>query len=91
MYTFRFAISVNLVQAKIPEKATSFPVTYTGLATNPLARAKKTEISAIGEFYVNSGNFCILFDIDEPNQLIIIYGIVRKEYLHKIITGKIIY
>lgn len=90
MYTFRFSQSADLVTVTIPEKTTSFPDTFEELANNPLARAKATNIQAIGEYYVNSGRFCILFDIDEDNNIIIVYGIVRSEYLHKILTGRII-
>lgn len=90
MYTFRLSNSAVTNQAKIPEKATSLPGTYSDLADNPRARAKPTNIPAIGEYYVNSGNFCILFDIDEANQMIVVYGVVRKEYLHKILTGRLL-
>ncbi|MEP7163858.1 MAG: hypothetical protein ABI741_04140 [Ferruginibacter sp.] len=89
MYSFVFSPKANLSLTTVPEKTTSFPTTFTELANNPKARSKKTNIPAIGEYYVNSGRFCILFDLDEINQIIIVYGIVRSEYLHKIITGRI--
>lgn len=89
MYTFVFSQKSNLVLATVPEKTTSLPTTFTDLANNPLARAKKTNIPIIGEYYVNSGNFCVLFDINATKQEITVYGIVRKEYLHKILTGRI--
>jgi hypothetical protein len=85
MYSFRFTLSADLRQVSLLNRQTI----YKGLSQNPYARAKKTNIPLIGEYYVNSGRLCILFDIDDTDNVIIIYGIVRSEYLHKIITGRI--
>lgn len=88
MYTFVFSINSDLILASIPDKATSFPQTFTDLASNPFSRAKETDLD-VCKYYTNSGKYCILFDVDESNQEVIIWGIVHRSYLHKLMTGRI--
>jgi len=89
MFTFVFATSARIIQAIPSPRSTSLPDTFIGLASNPMARAKPTNLPIIGNYYVNSGRYCILFDVDEANRRVIVYGIVASSYLHKVLTGRI--
>jgi hypothetical protein len=57
--------------------------------TNPLAKAIKTNIPIIGEYYVNAGRYCILFDVDSQSQKVEIIAVVLDNLLHKILSGRI--
>ncbi len=60
------------------------------LNTNPLLKAKPTNNRLIGEYYINCGNqHCILFDLDEENNIVLIRRILRRPFLHKVLTRKI--
>jgi hypothetical protein len=55
------------------------------LSTNPFSRAIKTGIPVIGNYYVNAGRYCILFDVDEDSEKINILAICNNNLLHKIL------
>jgi len=57
------------------------------LQNNPLTNAIKTNMSVHGEYYVNAGKWCILFNIN-GNEVNIV-NLMRSEKLHKIFNGKI--
>jgi len=58
------------------------------LSSNPIGRAKLTNKNIFGEYYINSGNqHCIVFDIDETNNVVLIYRVLRSAHLHKILVG----
>jgi mRNA-degrading endonuclease RelE of RelBE toxin-antitoxin system len=57
------------------------------LEENPLARARPTNNSVIGEYYVNAGRYCILMDIDQENSTVTILSVRSRSWLHKILSG----
>ncbi len=59
------------------------------MGNNPLSKANKTDIPVVGEYYVNAGRHCILFDVDFDNEKIELRSVVQNVLLHKILTGKI--
>lgn len=61
----------------------------TDLSTNPLAKAVATNIPLFGDFYVNAGRYCIVFNIDNKNQRIEILAVVLSPFLNKILTGQL--
>jgi hypothetical protein len=89
MYQFRISETVkkNLLNAN--KISTSIESRLSDLSANPMSKAIPTNISIIGDFYVNAGRYCILFDVNEEQQIVEINSVVLSAYLHKIITGKI--
>lgn len=59
------------------------------MASNPFSKAIKTDIRIIGDYYVNAGRYCILFNVDESTSTITIKSIVLDNLLHKILTDRI--
>ena len=88
---YKFVISADVLSSMKAATATAAGIAdrIEDLANNPLARAKKTEIPAIGQYYINAGRYCILFDIDEASNEIRILAVVLSAYLFKILVGRI--
>jgi hypothetical protein len=59
------------------------------MSINPMAKAIKTDIPVIGEFYVNAGRYCILFNVDLDNEKIDIRSLVQDVLLDKVLKDKI--
>jgi mRNA-degrading endonuclease RelE of RelBE toxin-antitoxin system len=59
------------------------------LEDNPLARAKPTNMPAFGDYYVNAGRYCILFDVDQNTETVTILSVRQAPYVHKLLTGRI--
>lgn len=59
------------------------------LEQNPFTVAISTNIPRIGDYYVNAGRYCILFDIDPLSESIYVRDVVLSAKLHKILTGRI--
>ena len=90
MYSFDCPNSV-FEKLKVNSKTSpSINVRLEELANNPKAKAIPTNIPIIGEYYVNAGRYCILFDIDDSAQIVKIYSVVLSAYLDKVLKGKII-
>lgn len=59
------------------------------LSETPLSGAIQTGIETIGDYYVNAGRWCILFNIDEQNQTVQLLRIMHSAKLYKILQGLI--
>jgi len=59
------------------------------LSLNPHSICIPTGIPQIGNYYVNAGRYCILFDIDDNNKVVHIHSIYLSAKLHKILTNRI--
>jgi mRNA-degrading endonuclease RelE of RelBE toxin-antitoxin system len=60
------------------------------LEENPLAHAKETGVQIIGDYYVNAGRYCIVFNIDHEEEIVNILSVCADAYLYKIITGRLL-
>jgi hypothetical protein len=89
MYQFKITDKVKNDLLRANKIATSIEARLIDLSANPMSKAIPTNISIIGDFYVNAGRYCILFDVDQVDQVVELNGVVLSAYLHKIITGKI--
>jgi len=57
------------------------------LQSNPLTNAIKTNNPNLGEYYVNAGKWCLIFNIDGDS--VEILSVMHSAKLYKILTGRI--
>ena len=89
MYEFVYNDGVLDELNKASKQSPSIKNKLERLQTNPIANAIKTNVPHIGEYYVNAGIWCILFDIDTVSQEVQLLSVVHSAKLHKIRTGRI--
>jgi len=74
---------------KANSKSPSVSTKLAEIAENPLNNAIRTHIPAMGDYYINAGRWCILFNVKETEEVVDVLSIVLSPYLHKILTGRI--
>lgn len=57
------------------------------LEKNPLAVAIKTGIPVIGEYYVNCGRYCLIYNINNEDECVNILSCLPSPRLHKLKCG----
>lgn len=89
MYIFKVSDEVieSLKEANIISPSVS--IRLGEIVLNPYSKAIPTNIELIGNYYINTGRYCILFNVNEIDNSIEIIKICYSSYLHKILTGKI--
>ncbi len=58
------------------------------LQQNPLINAAPTNISIMGDLYVNADKFCILFCVVEEEKTVEILNVVRTSLFQKVLSGR---
>ena len=88
---YRFEISDRVIKSlrDAASVAKSIPDKLNDLAVNPVSNAISTGIPIIGSYYINAGRYCILFDINNDEQIVSILSIVPNSYLYRVLTGRI--
>jgi mRNA-degrading endonuclease RelE of RelBE toxin-antitoxin system len=89
MYSFDVTDNVLEKLKECNKKSPSISVRLEELANNPMGRAIPTHIPLIGDYYVNAGRYCILFNVDQTNSKVTIISVKLSPYLDKILRNKI--
>ncbi len=89
MYTIvlRGGIAEDLRKAR--SISTSIDERLIELENNPMSKAIPTSLPIIGDFYVNVGRHCMLYNIDQENKKVLIKSVVQSVLLFKVL-GRII-
>ncbi|MES1227010.1 MAG: hypothetical protein ABUT20_66670, partial [Bacteroidota bacterium] len=64
MYQFAFSTASLESFTKATRIATGLYQNLVRLGTNPLSNSIPTNIPAIGDYYINAGRYCVVFNVD---------------------------
>lgn len=87
MYHISIPPSIEKTLVEANQKSPSIASRLVEMLETPLIRAVRTNLPLLGNYYINAGRWCILFNINEEDKIVELTGVKLSSGLYNIMRS----